>query len=73
MWPRKRDVVELTTEPLKWPLNYRTGSGSDLAVWIPLNQKVVNAVALLARLKINLRKTQVEFVATARSLPLPVL
>ena len=35
--------------------------------------KVVRAVALLARLKINLRKTQVESVAAARSLPLPVL
>ena len=44
---------DLTTEPMKVSLNYRTGSGSDLAVAVPL--------------------PQFESVATARSLPLPVL
>jgi hypothetical protein len=29
--------------------NYRTGSGSDLAVWVPFNPKRANHVALFAK------------------------
>ena len=54
-----RITATMLISSLSKPLNYRTGSGSDLAVWLPLNQKAL--------------KTQFESVAAARSLPLPVL
>ncbi|HEV2884964.1 MAG TPA: hypothetical protein VGW36_08905 [Pyrinomonadaceae bacterium] len=55
---------------MKAELNYRTGSGSDLAVPLPLNQCAVELE--INKTKDNLSK-KFESIATAGSLPLPVL
>jgi len=55
------------------PLHYRTGSRSDLAVTVLLNQHVLTLWLYYNAQDQFENKTQFESVATARSLPLPVL
>jgi len=52
-------------------LNYRTGSGSDLAVSPRANQGL--DMPLPGPSKINLTKREIDSTESARSLPLPVL